>query len=92
MSQLNSANFAAISIRCMRTTLDIDDDVLAAAKELAAARSTTTGQVISELARQTLTRPRTGDAPPMRNGVTQLPHRDAAVTPEFVGKLLNDDI
>jgi DNA-binding transcriptional regulator YdaS (Cro superfamily) len=36
----------------MRTTLDIDDDVFLAAKELAAIRKTTAGQVISELARQ----------------------------------------
>ena len=40
----------------MRTTLDIDDDVLAAAKERAAAQKTTTGKVLSDLARLTLTR------------------------------------
>jgi hypothetical protein len=38
----------------MRTTLDIDDAVLAAAKEIARARGQTTGLVISELARQAL--------------------------------------
>ena len=38
----------------MRTTLDIDDAVLAAAKEIARARGQTTGMVISELARQAL--------------------------------------
>jgi hypothetical protein len=31
----------------MRTTLDIDDDVLAAVKELAAGQGTTVGKVIS---------------------------------------------
>ena len=36
----------------MRTTLDIDDDVLLAAKELAAAQVTTAGKVLSELARR----------------------------------------
>jgi hypothetical protein len=41
----------------MRTTLDIDDDVLTAAKERAAGEKTTTGKVISNLARQALTRP-----------------------------------
>ncbi|MDR1634484.1 MAG: hypothetical protein LBS27_06125 [Bifidobacteriaceae bacterium] len=39
----------------MRTTLTIDDDVHQAAKELAAAQHKTTGQVVSELARQALT-------------------------------------
>lgn len=38
----------------MRTTLDIDDDVLRAAKELARAEKKTAGQVISELVRQAL--------------------------------------
>ena len=39
----------------MRTTLDIDDDVLAAAKSLARHQSRSAGQVISELARRALT-------------------------------------
>lgn len=38
----------------MRTTLDIDDVVLAAAKEIARTRGETTGMVISELARKGL--------------------------------------
>lgn len=41
----------------MRTTLDIDEDVLAAAKELARAEGRTIGEVISDLARKGLTRP-----------------------------------
>ncbi len=41
----------------MRTTVDIDDDVLAAAKDLARAEGRTMGQVISELARRALTQP-----------------------------------
>ena len=39
----------------MRTTLDIDDDVLAAAKELARKQGNTAGAVISALARRALT-------------------------------------
>lgn len=39
----------------MRTTLDIDEDVLAAAKERAVGQKTTTGKVISDLVRQALT-------------------------------------
>jgi hypothetical protein len=38
----------------MRTTLSIDPEVLNAAKRIAAARSTTIGAVISELARRGL--------------------------------------
>ena len=36
----------------MRTTLDIDDDVLQAAKEIAGEPRLTAGQVLSELARK----------------------------------------
>ena len=39
----------------MRTTLDIDDDVLQAAKEQARRENKPVGQVISELARAALT-------------------------------------
>jgi hypothetical protein len=39
----------------MRTTLDIDDFVLLAAKEIARRKNTTAGAVISDLARQALT-------------------------------------
>ena len=47
----------------MRTTLDIDDDVLAAAKELARRERSSAGNVLSRLARQALTglRPGSGD-------------------------------
>jgi Arc/MetJ family transcription regulator len=41
----------------MRTTLDLDDDVLASAKEIARREGKTAGRVLSELARQALTRP-----------------------------------
>jgi hypothetical protein len=39
----------------MRTTLDIDEDVLAAAKELARRQNLSAGQVVSQLLRKTLT-------------------------------------
>lgn len=39
----------------MRTTLDIDDDLLAAAKELARREGSTAGAVISRLLRRSLT-------------------------------------
>lgn len=44
----------------MRTTLDIDEDILAAAKDLARAEGRTMGQIISELARRGLTTPSFG--------------------------------
>ncbi len=58
----------------MRTTVDLDDDVLETAKELAAVRGTTAGRVISDLVRQALeARPRRRE----RNGVPLLPPRPA---------------
>jgi len=56
----------------VRTTLDLDDDVLQAARELASSRRMTMGQVLSELARKALTPER---PPRMRNGVPLLPRR-----------------
>lgn len=58
----------------MRTTLDIDDDVLQSAKELAAVSRKTTGQVVSELIRRALEPARVGR---VRNGVPLLPRRPA---------------
>jgi hypothetical protein len=56
----------------VRTTLDLDDDVLEAAREIAANRGSTAGQVISELARKGLaTKKRQGS----RNGVPLLARR-----------------
>ena len=55
----------------MRTTLDLDDDVLAAAKELAAFHGKTAGQIVSELARKGLAPKRA--LPRVRNGVPLLP-------------------
>jgi hypothetical protein len=48
----------------MRTTLDIEDDVLAAAKELAHRRGVSAGKVVSRLLRSALT----GEAPAQRTG------------------------
>lgn len=78
----------------MRTTLDIDDDVLQAAKEIAANRGkgSTTGKVISELVRKGL-RPKPWVR--VRNGVPLLGPRgpnDPILTVEFVNRLLNEDV
>jgi hypothetical protein len=76
--------------RKMRTTLDIDDDVLQAAKELAAARKKTTGQVLSELARKAL-EPDVNVR--VRNGVPLLPHRAGSprITVEDVERWLDEE-
>jgi hypothetical protein len=74
----------------MRTTLDIDDDVLNAAKELAAARRTTAGRVISELARKAL---RPTNSSRERNGVPLLPRRPGSAprpTMHLVNSLRDD--
>ena len=52
----------------MRTTLDLDDDVLQAAKELAALQGKTAGQMVSELVRRALRQPATPRRA-IRNGV-----------------------
>lgn len=74
----------------VRTTLEIDDDVLTAAKELAAHRKITAGKMLSELARQAL---RPGDlGPAVKNGVPLLPDRPGArpVSSEDVERLLDE--
>ena len=49
----------------MRTTLDIDDDILAVVKDLARAEGRTMGQIISDLARRCLNTPSAMAAPGM---------------------------
>ena len=56
----------------MRTTLTLDDDVLAAARGLAEQQRKTVGEVVSALARQGL-RGDAGARPNSRNGVLLLP-------------------
>ena len=74
----------------MRTTLAIDDDVLAAAKGLAARQRKSLGDTISALARQAL-RP-TPSTHAMRNGIMLLPVRPDAmpVTMELVNQLRDE--
>jgi hypothetical protein len=60
----------------MRTTFDLDDDVLQAVKELAALQGTTAGKVLSDLARKALEP--SARAPRVRNGVPLLRVRPGA--------------
>jgi hypothetical protein len=78
----------------MRTTLDIDDDVLQAAKERARRDRKTTGEVISELARAALTAPtasRSAREPKALYGLRPFPKRGGIVTNELIDKLRQDD-
>ena len=74
----------------MRTTLTIDDDVLSAAKGLAARQNKSIGEVISALSRQAL-KP-TDTASKTRNGVPLLTVRpgSARVTPALVNELRDE--
>ena len=73
----------------MRTTLDIDDDVLMAAKEMAKATQKTAGQVISELVRKSLTAAPTYavEEPKAVYGIRPFPHRGGIVTNEMINKI-----
>ncbi len=73
----------------MRTTLAIDDDVLTAAKAIARQQGRSLGEVISDLARRALQRPR---PPAMRNGIPLLPRQgdEAVVTLETVNALRDE--
>jgi hypothetical protein len=75
----------------MRTTLDIEDDVLQAAKELAQRNGGTAGQVISDLARRGLNAPPPKRRPGLRGGVPVLPSRGEIVTLEHVQKIQDEE-
>lgn len=78
----------------MRTTLDIDDDLLQAAKELARRERKSAGRVVSDLMRQALTRG-TGTAgsatgveePDAFYGFQPLPANGRVVTNEEIDRL-----
>lgn len=78
----------------MRTTLDIEDDVLQAAKELASRERSTAGAVLSRLAREGLIRQasRAAGKQTMRNGVPVFSARPGEiVTLEHVQKLMDEE-
>lgn len=75
----------------MRTTLAIDDDILATARHLAQRDRLSLGEVISALARQGLSQA-SRSSPRERNGIPLLPKRKAAVpvTLELVNRLRDE--
>ena len=74
----------------MRTTLTIDDDVLAATKSMADHENKMVGEVISSLAREAL-RPK-NPAATTRNGILLLPLQPDAklTTPEMIRALRDE--
>lgn len=75
----------------MRTTLAIDDDVLEAARLVAKQRRRPLGEVISDLARQSISRA-PGVQPKTRNGVVLLPLRPGAVVTTEQINALRDEL
>ena len=73
----------------MRTTLDLDDDVIAAVRELAAEQRRSLGSVVSELVRRGLTPARVevvDDLP-----VIRMPKGSPPITAEMVRRALDED-
>jgi len=78
----------------MRTTLDIADDVLQAAKERARRERKTAGEVISELARAALNapaQPLRAAQPRAQYGFRPFPKRGGVVTNELIDRLREED-
>jgi hypothetical protein len=73
----------------LRTTLDIEDDVLLAAKEIAQQRGLSMGKVLSDLVREALTREAVYST---RHGVPVFPTRPegGVVTLELVNRLRDE--
>jgi hypothetical protein len=73
----------------MRTTLAIDDDVLTAAKAMAELQDRSLGEVISDLARRALQRPKPDG---VRNGIPLLSSKTGGkpVTLEIVNTLRDE--
>lgn len=73
----------------MRTTLDIDDDLMRAAKEMARREKRSTGQVVSRLLRQVLTQG-SPESPTRRGpvgGFRPFPAGDRVVTNDEIDAL-----
>lgn len=82
----------------MRTTLDIADDVLLAAKEVARREKRTVGEIVSELARSALVGPDRGKARQgggakrlARFGIQPLPARGGIVSNQLIDRLRDQE-
>lgn len=77
----------------MRTTLNIDEDVLSAIKDIAQAQRTSVGKVVSDLARKALS-PRSTKPTKSRDGfpLFQFPRKKGTiVTLAMINKLRDED-
>jgi hypothetical protein len=82
----------------MRTTLDIDDDVLFAAKEIAAKERKTAGKILSDFFRRGI-QSDSVDASGMepgqpfvfKNGIPILPSRRELVTTEQIQRIMEEE-
>ncbi|MEO7623752.1 MAG: CopG family transcriptional regulator [Gallionella sp.] len=78
----------------MRTTIDIEDDVLAAAKELARMQNVSAGQIVSQLVRQALAGPQGATKSlqkPGKTGFRPFPSRGVMVNDEQVNLLRDQE-
>ena len=77
----------------MRTTLDIADDVLQAAKERARRENKTAGEVVSDLLRQALNAPAPSAVrePKSVYGFKPFARRGGIVTNELIDQLRSED-
>jgi hypothetical protein len=78
-------------IRLVRTTLEIDEDVLEAMKKIAAEQKTSVGRVLSDLSRQAIA---SDEGERVRNGVPLLPPPPKGSPPltiEMVNRLRDED-
>jgi hypothetical protein len=75
----------------VRTTVSIDDDVLAAARERAAREGRTLGEVLSTLARLGLTARTTSSSGEELHGFRPLPPRGRPVTNAAIDGLREDE-
>ena len=78
----------------MRTTLDIDDDILEAAKALARQTDRTAGEVLSDLARRALTStPKVGGTKVRKSigGFVPFKSRGGIVTNDQIDRLRKSD-
>ncbi len=76
----------------VRTTLEIDDDVLEAAKSLARQSDRTAGAVLSELARRALTSGPPKSARASVGGFVPFKSRGGLVTNEQIDQLRDQDV
>jgi len=74
----------------MRTTLNIEEDALEAAKEVAARERVSIGEAVSRLIRRGIAQHHAAEPPaqPLRGRFALLPRRDEVITAEHVREIM----